>query len=812
MLTHWLQDLRQAVRVLLARPGFTLAAVLALAVGIGVNTALFSVLKAVVFDPLPYPQSQQLLSVAQANTATERNPITVGYATFVDWQRELHSFESMAAFADWQASIAAEGDAQMVTGMRVTPRFFATLGIAPALGRTFTEAEDQSAQHDVVILAHGLWQRELGGDPNVIGRKLRVNGRDRTVVGVMPATFQSPYFGNVAGAPEIWLPLGYRLGDSFACRDCQHLQAIGRLKPGADIEAARAELDAFAPRLIHEYPQSYPPTTHFLAKPLLAAVIGSAPTPLWLLFAAAGLVLLIACVDLGNLVLVRAQARQREIAVRSALGASRGRVAQLLLSESLLLAAAGGVLSLLAARAAVSAFARYAGDALPRLDHVALDAPVLAFALLLSLAVALLTGLWPALRASLTAPDAALSSGARTLGGARLARVQRALTIAQIALALMLAIGALLVLRSFAGLLRVDPGFDAHDLVGMNVSVAGPRYADAQASADFYRTLVERLRAQPGVQAVAAVTPLPLSGGFDRAGFHIKDRPIPPQQAPEVDRFIAEPGYFAALRIPLLRGRDFSADDRAANASVAIVSDTLARTMWPNEDALGKQIQLGGRDENAPWASVIGVVGDVRQYGLDSAATAQAYLPQAQQPAGFMALLIRSTLPAQTLAGMARAAVREIDSAVPVFAVIQMQQRLSDSLARRRLTLTLLIAFACTALALAALGVYGVVSYAIAQHTQAIGVRRALGADNADIWRWVLSRCAGFAVLGVAIGIPGALLWGRLLASELVGVSPYDPLSLGGAVLLLGAVVLGAAFGPARRAMRVPPTIALRSE
>jgi predicted permease len=812
MLRRFRSDLHHAARALAAKPGFAFAALLTLALGIGVNAALFSVIKAVVFEPLPYAHADRLVALAQQDTESERMPITVGYATIVDWQQQLRSFEAIAAFADWQASVAGKGDAQMLTGMRVTPGYFAVFGAAPMLGRTFSAEEDQSGTHDVVVLGAALWRSRFGADPGILGRKISVNGRERTVVGVLPASFAPSFYGNVGAAPEIYLPLGYRLSDPFACRDCEHLQAVGRLKPDASLAAARAELATLAPRLIAAYPHAYPPTMHFVARPLQAQLVGSTPALLWLLFAAAGLVLLVACVDVGNLILVRAQSRTRELAVRSALGARRRRLAQLLLAESVLLAGAGGTLALLVAWAGLRLLVRYASTFLPRLDAVALDSGVLAFAVVLSAAVAGLTGLWPALRASRPQLDTVLRAGTRASGDARTVRLQGALIVAQVVLAFVLATGALLVLRSFAGLLRVDPGFDAQELTAMNVTVVGPRYNDAATTDRFYDRLLETLRAQPGIEAASLTSQLPLSGGFDRAGFHIKDRAIPPQQAPQVDRAFIRPDYFATMRIPLLHGRDFGADDRAGSTPVAIVSASLAQAMWPGADALGKQIQLGGRDDAAPWARIVGVVGDVRQYGLDTPVAPQAYLADAQQPAGNVALLIRSPLPAPALAADVRAAVRAIDAATPVFAVAPMSERIADSLARRRLTLVLFCLFALTALSLAAIGIYGVVAYTVAQQTQALGLRRALGASDARVWRWVVERGARHAALGMLIGVPCALAWGRLLSSELVGVSQYDPASFIAGALLLGTIVLAATLGPARRALRVAPNEALRYE
>ena len=812
MIAGILSELRFGMRSLASRPGFTLAAILALALGIGATTAIFSVIKAVIVDPLPYPRPQQLVSLAQANSASDRAPINVGYATFADWQQQLHGVAAMAVFADWQASIAASGDAQMVSGMRVSPRFFDVLGVRPALGRSFTTDEDQSGQHDVVVLSDGLWQRQLGADPEVIGRKLIVNGRERTVVGVMPAGFHAAFFGNVAADPEIWLPLGYRLSDPFACRDCLHLQAIARLGDDADIGAVQAELDAMAPQLISAYPRNYPATMRFRIAPLRQTLVGSAPAALWPLLIAAALVLLIACVDVGNLMLARTQVRERELAVRCALGAGRARLVRLLLGEAALIAAAGGIAGVLLALGGLRVLAALAAATLPRMESVALDWQVLLFAAALSGLVAVLTGLWPALRASRLQLDESLKSGLRAAGGVRSAAVRQALIVAQIALAFVVATGAVLVLRSFAILLHVDPGFEPQQLVALNITTVGPRYADAAQVAAFYAQVLERVDNAPGVEAASVVSPLPLSGNYDRAGFHIKDRPIPPQQAPEVDRFLVGADYFRTMRIPLLRGRLFGADDRAGSAPVAIVSAQLAQTMWPGGDALGKQIQLGGRDDKAPWATIVGVVGDVHQYGLDRATTPQAYLAHAQQPADPLTLVVRSALPTAAVAGLVRSATRTFDPAVPVFAVAAMPERISDTLTRRRLTLSLFGLFALTALVLAAIGIYGVVAYNVTQHTRALGLRRALGATDARVWRWVLERSAAYAGLGMLIGIPAALVWGRLLSTELVGVSGHDPVSFAAVCAALCAVVIAASLGPARRAVRIAPTVALRDE
>ena len=803
------RDLGYVLRALFARPAFSVAAALTLALGIGANTAIFSVIKAVVLDPLPYVQPEQLVSVGQANSMAERDAVNVGYATFVDFQK-LDGIASSAVFADWQASVAAEGDAQMVTGMRVSPQFFDVLGAAPLLGRSFTVEEDQSGLHDVVVLSAGLWQRQLGADPNVIGRKLIVNGRARTIVGVMPPSFQPMFYGNVAGHPQIWLPLGYRLSDPFACRDCLHLQAIARLRPEASVATLQAAFDALAPRLIQDFPQKYPAATHFVVAPLQQALVGSAPAMLWLLLAASGLVLLIACVDVGNLMLARAQARERELAVRCALGAGRARLVELLLAESLLLAAIGGIagcgLALLGTRALVG----FAATAVPRMESAALDGRMLLFAALLSLAVAVATGLWPALRASRLQVDETLRSGTRSSGGKRSMLAQQTLIVAQVALAFVLAIGATLVLRSFAGLVRVDPGFEPAGLVAMNITTVGPRYDKPEPVNAFYAQLLERVGAAPGVQAVAEVSPLPMSGNYDRAGFHVRDRAIAAQEAPEVDRVIASADYFRTLRIPLLRGRYFSADDRAGGTPVALVSATLAQSLFRGEEVLGRQIQLGGRDDKAPWATIVGVVGDVRQYGLDHATTPQAYLAQSQQPADPTALVVRSSLPPDAVAALVRSATRSLDAAIPVYDVAPLEQRISDSLARRRVTLALFGLFALTALTLAGIGIYGVVSFAVAQHTPALGLRRALGASDARVLQWVLRRSGRFAVLGMAIGIPVALLWGRLLAGELVGISQYDPWSFAAVCVALAMIVVAASLGPALRALRVAPTTALR--
>jgi predicted permease len=547
---------------------------------------------------------------------------------------------------------------------------------------------------------------------------------------------------------------------------------------------------------------------------LREALVGDVRRSLWLLFAGVGLVLLIACVDIASLMSLRATARRHELSVRAALGAERGRLTRLMLSESVLLGIAGGALGVVLAFGMTHAIAQLGPASIPRLHDVHVDRGVLAFASVLTLAVAVATGLWPAWRASRPQLSDALKDAGRISVGPAAGRVQAALVIAQIALACALTLGALLMARSLARLLDVDPGFASARVDTLDVAVIGPRYADGKLVPAFLEQLETRVAELPGVERAGMVTLLPLGGNWDRAGFHVKDRPLAGPRAPEFDRNFATPGYFETLHIPLREGRYLAESDRLDQPRVAVVSEALARREWPGQSALGKQIQLGERDEKAPWTTIVGVVGDVRQHSLDIDPAPQVYLPPAQSEdaPSFMTLAVRTSLPVANLAEQVRAAAHAIDPGVPVLDAKPMRQLVADSLARRRFLLELFGLFAATALTLSAIGIYGVVAYAVQSQTRAFGLRRALGASDRAVLEWVSLQSARYLAAGLVLGVPLAFAWSRFLSSELYGVGTFDAPSFALLVLALVAVVALATFAPAMRALRVDPMVALRNE
>ena len=575
MIARLWQDLRYAMRSLLERPAYAFVVIVTLALGIGANTAIFSVVKTVLLDALPFRQPGQLVAIAQRNGDADRNPITVGYPTLLDWQRSVPSLAAIAASADWQPNLAGDGDAELVNGQGVTRDFFKVLGVTPELGRTFTADEDQPNRNDVVILSHGLWQRRFNADPGVVGRRIPLGPRSYTVVGVLPADF-APLLPAMRGRPpDVWRPLGYAAPTPPACRDCLHLQAIGRLNENASLASAQAELDQLAPALIGAFPREYPADARFELHPLREALVGNVDRSLWLLFAGVGIVLLIACVDIAGLMSLRAAARRHELSVRAALGAGRSQLTSLMFGESLLLGVAGGSAGVALALGITQAIARLGPASIPRLRDVHVDGGVLAFASALTLAVTFAAGAWPAWRASRPQLNDALRDAGRVSTGPSAARLQSGLVIAQIALACALTLGAILMARSFERLLAVDPGFSSDHVTTVNLAIVGAPYLDPKRVSVFLDQLEMKARGLPGVERVGAVTPLPLDSNWDTAGFHIKDRPLAESEAPEFDRVYATSDYFAALQIPLRSGRLFAASDRPGQPTVALVNEAL---------------------------------------------------------------------------------------------------------------------------------------------------------------------------------------------------------------------------------------------
>jgi putative ABC transport system permease protein len=808
--TQYMLDFRLAVRNLFKNPGFTIVALLTLALGVGANTAIFSVVKAVLINPLPYRDADRLVAIAESSSGSPR-PITVDFTTTHDWRDRSRLFESMSLYRFTSAAFVEGETPELLNTMRVNYDFFDTLGVKMALGRAFLPEEDRSSGRFRIILTNALWTQRFGADPKVLGRVVRLNESSFTVVGVLPKDFPTLLGGDNIQA---FTPLGYDLGGDSSCRGCQHLRLIAKLKAGVTPAQAGAELTSILQKLKTEYPTSYSPDTGVTVKPLREQLLGRVTNALWVLLAAVGLVLLIACVNVANLLLARASSRAKEIALRAALGAGRGRIVRQLLIESGVLALVGGAAGVGLAWIGISAFLQFAPKEIPRLSEIRMDAAVLLFSLAASLLTGILFGLVPALRASrVDLIDAMKGLGKSTESG-RGSRTRSGLAMAELALAFVLVVGAGLLLKSFARLINVNPGYDTHNVLTLNTYVYGSRYQGTKSLTEIalYDQVMATLAATPGVESSAMVSTLPLNG-FDRRSLHIQDRPaVNEADAPSADTYSITPAYFQTMRIPLKRGRMFTAWDRSDAPPVAIISLSAAKSLWPGEDALGKQIQFGRRDDKKPWATVVGIVGDIRQYGLDRAPNMEAYIPLAQNTSFSYQMVIRTTVDPRQIERAARDAFAKADKTQPIFNVQPLDDYVKSTLAERTLTMSLLVMFGALALGLAAIGIYGVISYAVTLRTREVGIRMALGAKKGDVLGMILWQSLGMAAGGLIVGFAASLALTRFLSTLLYEVRPTDLATSAMVTGLLVAVAMAASYIPARRAMKVDPAIALRDE
>jgi putative ABC transport system permease protein len=806
-----LDDLRFAARVLAKDRAVTLVAVLTLTLGIGANTALFSVVKAVLLSALPYPQADRLVSVATGVPGDGRIQ-NVDFATTFDFRERSRSFDHVVLYRGWSRTNVGESEPELIRGQKIGHDFFDMLGVKMLHGRSFRKQEDAPDRDRVLVLSHSLWLRRFGGDPGVVNRTVQLNGASYEVAGVLPPGFRPVRAYADSPAPEMYAPLGYALGQGNACRGCQHLQAIARLKPGVSVAQAQAELDILTRAIVAEHPTEYDPRMAVLVQPLAQRIVGGTEAPLWILFGAVGFVLLIACANVANLLLARAASRGREMALRTALGATRSRLVGQLLVESLLIALVGGGLGVLLAAWGTTLLVAVGPREIPRLEEVGIDWSVLAFGLAVTLGTGVLFGLVPALRASRVEPSAALKEGGRALDSGARHGLRSALVASELALAFVLVVGTALLGKSFLRLVQVDPGFDPRGVLTTSVYLWGERYQKAEAEVAFYRQVMDELRARPGVEAVGMVSTVPFDG-FDQRGFHVQDRPLAnPSEAPSVDHYSITPDYFKVMRVPLKRGRLFTDADDARAPRVALVSESTARLIFPGEDPIGRHVQFGGRDEKEPWATIVGVVGDVQQYGLDHAATPQSYAPQAQDVSFGYSLFVRTARAAASVGPELRAIFRTLDKTQPVQPLVPLESYLRASLAERRFTLVLLAGMGALGLLMAAVGAYGVVSYVVSLRTREVGIRMALGARSRDLVAMVMRQGLWLAAAGLLVGYAASLALTRFLARLLFGVHPMDPASSAAVAALLTAVVLVATWLPARRATRVDPLVALRDE
>jgi putative ABC transport system permease protein len=793
-----IQDIRWAARTLRKSRGFTVVAMLTLALGIGASTAMFTLVNGVLLRPLEYRESERLVMLWEwswrRDAAGPTSPLN-----FFSWREQSESFAAMAATTDRPRNLTGAGEPEEVLARLTTGNFFEVLGVGAQLGRTYRESEEPEP---VVVLSHRLWQRRFGGDPAIVGRTITIHDQPRTVIGVMP-----PDFHSVGARPELWIPAEFP-------RDWhgRFLQVVGRLRPAVTLEQARTELTSIHARLAEAHPEANTNwTTHLV--PIHEQVTGEVRPALLVLLGAVGLLLLIACANVANLLLGRAAARRKEMAVRLSLGATRRRLIRQTLTESLLLAGAAGALGLVLAVWGTRTLARLlpADLTLPRLDQVGVDARVLGFALAVSLFTGLLFGIAPALFASAVRLAEALRDATRgtTVGRSGL---RRGLVVVEVALAVILLIGAGLLGRSLDGLLRVDTGLREEQVLTMRMTLAGARYDDDAAMRNFYGELLPRLEALPGAAAVGGVMYLPLTGQKMGHVFYVEDRPRPREgEEPGTDLRVIAGDYFSALGIPLLRGRAFDARDHADAPPVFVINEELARLHFAGEDPVGKRLGIPWIGEDIS-GEIIGVVGSVREMGPTAAPSAAIYQAYAQMPSPQMTLVLRTRGDPLALASAAAAAVREIDSDQPVAEVRTMEQVMASTVARPRLILYLLGGFAGVALLLAALGLYGIISYTVTQRSHEIGVRVALGADRADVLRMVVSQGLWLTLTGLLLGLLGALAVTRVMQSLLFGISATDPPTLAGVALFLAGVALLASYLPARRATRVDPIVALRSE
>jgi putative ABC transport system permease protein len=809
METLW-QDVKFGGRMLKKGRGFTLVAVLTLALGIGANSAIFSFVNAILLRPLPYPEADRLVFLTEWS---ERVPdMSFSLANFGDLRDQNRVFESVVAFRGQNYVLTGAAEPERLTGRQATVGLFPTLRVTPMLGRAFTADEDKPGAERVVLISEGLWTRRFGRDPSILGRPLVLNNEPYTVVGVMP--------GNLHGSwrqSEIWASLGRledKLGGPKERGDHPGVYVFGRMKSGVTTVEARTEVEGIATRLAEQYPESNA-RHNMTVQPALEAVVGDLKPALLILLGAVAFVLLIACANVSNLLLARAASRHKEIAVRTALGAGRGRVVRQLLVESLLLSLAGGGLGLALAYGGVRGLVALSPASTPRIEDVGVDAAVLVFTLVVSVATGVLFGLLPALQTARTDTAEALKEGGRSSSGPGRHRVRALLVVSEVSLALVLLIGAGLMLKSFLRLLDADPGFAAERVMTMTVNLPPAKYDLPSKSRLFFDRVLDELRSVPGVESFG--TTAPLLGGW-QTGFTVEGQPEPlPGQGSFTDITRVSPEYFRTMGVRLLRGRYFSERDREDQEPVCIVDETMAKTYWPGDDPLGKRIRLGGgHDKDAPWMSVVGVVAHVKNYGVDQESRVETYVPYTQNPVGFGIIVVRTVGDPAAVTAAIRRAVQAVDKDVPVFSVRALAEIVSDGRAEKRLAAQLLGGFAALALMLSAIGIYGVMSQTVSQQAVEIGIRLALGAQRRDILKLVVGEGMALASIGVGLGLLLAFSLAFGLASALHAVlfhvSRTDPPTYTFVPLLLTAVALLACYIPARRALRVDPMRALRSE
>src|SRR5687768_4609153 len=825
MSTLW-QDIRYGGRMLWKNRGISAIVILALALGIGANTAIFSVVNTVLLRPLPYDESDRLVFFHEKSQVLDE--MSISYPNFLDWRAQNQSFEKMGVYNRGSYNLTGTGDAERIVVGQTSADMFALLRVNALHGRVFTNDEDKPGATPVVVFSYGFWQRRFGGQTNILNQPITLNGKTYTVIGVMPETFIGPSPGS--SRMEMFVPVG-QLSDQPSWQSRGNhpgLYGLGRLKPGVTIEQADADLNTIAANLEKQYPDTNS-GTRIKTQPLLEIFVSDVRRALWVIFAAVGFVLLIACANIANLLLARATARKKEMAIRTAVGASRWRLARQLLTESVVLSLIGGALGLFLARWGIDLILYVSPDAIPRSREIGLDWTVLGFTVGVSFLTGILFGLIPAIQAGEGDVHETLKETGRGVSGRHWLR--SSLVVVEVATTLVLLIGAGLMIRSFYLLQKVNPGFSYEHLTSFSVSLPQRKYTNEEARASFYDRLLENLRSLPGVESAAAASGLPLGNNGWQTSFVVDGQPVPSrEQIPLMEACLVTPDYFEAMNIPVLRGRAFTdRDDRSHLAgrdlsklnenqrSIAalnsiIIDEEFARRHWPNEDPVGKRIRLGTA-EDAQKLEVVGVVGRVKMESLNQNSNrVQGYFPFAQTPGGSMTVIVKGSSDPNQLISSVRGAVKAIDPDQPIYNPRTMYEIRAESVASERLNLTLLSIFAGIALVLAIVGIYGVMSYSVTQRTHEIGIRMAIGARPRDVFTMIMGHGMKLAVIGVVIGLIGAFALTRLMASMLFGVEPTDATTYGGIAALLLGVSLLACYLPGRRATKVEPTVSLRYE
>jgi putative ABC transport system permease protein len=805
-----LQDIRYAIRTMASNRAFTAVAVLVLALGIAANAVIFSVVNAVLLRALPFPDADRIVMVFESDLQRHTED-AIAAANFVDWRDQNQVFESIATYREENFNLTGADRPERVSGVISTAGLFPALAVKPILGRVFQTDDENHGSGRVAVISRSLWERRFGADANILGQKLIANGEPLTVIGVMPGEFTFPE------QAELWIPPKQVVPEHVlrpninmaTNRDSNYLSAVARVKPGISLAQAKADMDSVAARMAEQNPNNNMGRGAKLV-PLREHEVGDIRATLLVLFGAVGFVLLIACANVANLLLARATTRQKEIAIRTALGASRSRLIRQLLTESVVLSIAGGGLGLLVAMWGIHSTVAILPASVYGAKDIGIDGMVLAFVLVVSLTTGLVFGLVPAMQATKSDLNESLKEGGRGgTAGARRNRARGLLVVSEIALSLVLLIGAGLMIRSFIRLEQVNPGFNARNVLTMRLSLPSAQYSDVRKRASFFQQVIERIQSMPGVQSAAAISRLPLTPGNSGRGLTIEGfQNDASGNGPNADYRVISPDYFKTMGISLIKGRVFTDRDNTEASDAAIINKTMAGRYWPGEDPLGKRMRI----DNDPTMQVVGVVEDVKHFGLDSQARPEFYVPYEKDPWPFMTVVVRGSSDPKSLAGAMRSEVWAVDGDLPVPDIKTIEQLLSDSVARRRFNMLLLAVFGGVALVLAAVGIYGVMSYSVTQRSHEIGIRMALGAKQSDVLKLVVGQGMTLALIGVGIGLAAAFALTRVMTSLLFAVGATDPLTFVVISVVLTGVALGACFVPARRATRVDPMIALRYE